>query len=241
MKDFIDDYSVGGDPLHENHVVVFANQKGGVGKSTICAHFANYLSDCRHVPVLVVDADLQHNLLEQRKDDLKQNDEKPPYIVRGLSLSNPESVRTFMEFCKGLPGTTIVDAPGNLSQQGLVEVFMAADFIMIPFLFDLNSIRSTRTFVLTILKLRKAHPEMNPQLVFFPNLKRPGVGNSEETEAWKNISKFFSQFGKMAMGIGQHQDIRRYNTMSSNKKARKFLKNSFDSFFHIIYNLDDDD
>ena len=57
--------------LTDNHIVLFANQKGGVGKTTLCALFANYL-DNKNVPLLVLDADIQQTLKDRRDDDLKQ-------------------------------------------------------------------------------------------------------------------------------------------------------------------------
>lgn len=33
----------------DNKIILFANQKGGVGKTTICGLFSNYLADTRKV------------------------------------------------------------------------------------------------------------------------------------------------------------------------------------------------
>ena len=41
--------------------IVFANQKGGVGKSTLACHFAWWLAEHGHPRVLVVDLDAQGN------------------------------------------------------------------------------------------------------------------------------------------------------------------------------------
>jgi chromosome partitioning protein len=42
--------------------IVFGNQKGGAGKSTLCALLANYLAIEKQVPVLVLDMDSQQSL-----------------------------------------------------------------------------------------------------------------------------------------------------------------------------------
>ena len=42
----------------KNRKIVFANQKGGVGKSTLCILFANYLA-WKKQQVCVIDTDLQ--------------------------------------------------------------------------------------------------------------------------------------------------------------------------------------
>ena len=47
-------------------IVTFANQKGGVGKTTLCVTFANYLLT-KGVNVVVVDCDFQHSILKCRR------------------------------------------------------------------------------------------------------------------------------------------------------------------------------
>ena len=55
-----------------NKIILFArNIKGGVGKTTLCATFANYLR-MDGKKVVVVDADLQQSLAFHRQDDLKR-------------------------------------------------------------------------------------------------------------------------------------------------------------------------
>ena len=52
----------------KNRKVVFANQKGGVGKSTLCILFANYLA-AKGKSVCIIDTDLQKTILMQRRKD----------------------------------------------------------------------------------------------------------------------------------------------------------------------------
>ena len=49
----------------KNKKVVFANQKGGVGKSTLCILFANYLAS-KGKDVCIIDTDLQKSLTTYR-------------------------------------------------------------------------------------------------------------------------------------------------------------------------------
>lgn len=44
-------------------IVTFANQKGGVGKTTLCVTFANYLV-MKGARVVVIDCDSQHSILK---------------------------------------------------------------------------------------------------------------------------------------------------------------------------------
>ena len=52
----------------KNKKIVFANQKGGVGKSTLCILFANYLA-AKGKDVCIIDTDLQKTILMQRRKD----------------------------------------------------------------------------------------------------------------------------------------------------------------------------
>lgn len=49
-----------------NAIVVFANQKGGVGKTTLCTTFANYMTAKGH-PVLVIDCDAQQSIYKNAR------------------------------------------------------------------------------------------------------------------------------------------------------------------------------
>ena len=91
--------------MKKNLKIVFANQKGGVGKTTLCMLFANYLAS-KNKPVCVIDTDLQKTIFTQREDDLKENGEEVeiPYVVQAFSLKDPENVRQLMESVEETPG-----------------------------------------------------------------------------------------------------------------------------------------
>src|SRR5574344_490892 len=103
----------------ENLKVVFANQKGGVGKTTLCTLFANYLANKKE-NVLVVDADLQKSIYTQRQSDAQVYEDEPPYEVQAILLDSLENVHKIMDFASQLPGYVLFDAPGNISEDGLV-------------------------------------------------------------------------------------------------------------------------
>ena len=51
-------------------IILFSNIKGGVGKTTLCAHFAEYLS-MKGFPIVAVDADLQASLSRHREREMR--------------------------------------------------------------------------------------------------------------------------------------------------------------------------
>ena len=102
-------------------VITFGNQKGGVGKTTLCTLFANYLASIGR-KTLVVDCDNQQTITEKRKADIKKyTDAKFLYNVQSFSISNVENVQNLMNNLRKMNGVILIDAPGNLAQQGLIH------------------------------------------------------------------------------------------------------------------------
>ena len=62
--------------------IVLGNQKGGVGKSTLCVMLANYLTLIKKKEVLIMDMDFQKTIEEHRiGDNVLFNDEMPYEIL----------------------------------------------------------------------------------------------------------------------------------------------------------------
>jgi chromosome partitioning protein len=235
--------------ITDNNIILFANQKGGVGKTTLCAMFANYLAE-QNVRLLVLDADIQQTLKKQREDDLKQlkvqyQDKDPnsliPYKVQSVTISNQQNTRTIMEYLKKTAGTIIIDTPGNLSQDGFVELIAKTDYIICPYHYDMNTLGSTRAFALAVLKLKMSYPNIKAKILFVCNNHEKKVGKAEELQAFKKIDDYFKKFGTLMPRINHRAEIMmRYNTISNGKEVEKDLNPCFSSLFETIYNKDKD-
>ena len=55
-------------------VVLFSNIKGGVGKTTLCAHFSEYLNE-KGMSVSAADADIQASLTRHREREIEADPE----------------------------------------------------------------------------------------------------------------------------------------------------------------------
>ena len=77
-----------------NKIIAFANQKGGVGKTTLCILFADYLA-WKKKDVVLLDADDQRSVTTKREKDVEFFGEEPPYEVQhvGIQLSFHSSMR----------------------------------------------------------------------------------------------------------------------------------------------------
>ena len=139
--------------MNKTIIITFANQKGGVGKTTLCTLFANYLV-AKGKSVIVVDCDGQQTIYEKRQADRKKySDEQVKYNIQAFSIANIDNVRNLMKNLRQMPGVVLIDAPGNLAQQGLIPLFAQTDYIVCPYQYEITSINSTVVFVRFILRL----------------------------------------------------------------------------------------
>ena len=113
----------------KNKKIVFANQKGGVGKSTLCILFANYLA-WKKQDVCIIDTDLQKTIMMQRKKDKElYPTTEEPYNVQDFDVADPETMQQLMDSASQTEGYVLFDSPGNVSEDGLVPMFTNADYM----------------------------------------------------------------------------------------------------------------
>ena len=108
----------------KNKKIVFANQKGGVGKSTLCILFANYLA-AKGKDVCIIDTDLQKTIqMQRRKDKLIYEGEEEPYNVQDFDVTDVETMQTLVDSASQVEGFVLFDSPGNISEDGLAPLFV---------------------------------------------------------------------------------------------------------------------
>ena len=130
-------------------IVTFANQKGGVGKTSLCVTFANYLVT-KGVRVFVVDCDYQRSIIKCRKVDCdKFGSSLIPYEVEPASLTNPAKITEMTARLHNDPSieVVLVDSPGSLASEGIVALFANSDIIVVPFHYDVVTVSSTAGFL----------------------------------------------------------------------------------------------
>ena len=208
--------------------VVFANQKGGVGKSTLCILFANYLAYKRK-PVCIIDTDLQKTIMMQRQKDAQVYEGmEEPYIVQGFDVSEPELMQQLMDSASQVEGYVLFDSPGNVSEDGLVPLFADADYIVCPYEYEDKTLDSTGVFVQVINALKEHNPEMHAQLFFVPNRIDPRIGTTEEQRMWTATNDIFQQIGKVTPMVNSRATLKRINTYELLATQREAVKGAFD-------------
>ncbi|MDP3085380.1 MAG: ParA family protein [Rubrivivax sp.] len=125
-------------------VIVIANPKGGVGKSTLATNLAGCLAAAGHA-VMLGDADRQHSAAQWLA-------QRPPQLplIRGWEVDQDRIVRP-------PKGTThvVLDTPAGLHGGRLDAVLRIADRVLIPLQPSLFDIQATHAFVQTLRAHRR--------------------------------------------------------------------------------------
>lgn len=219
-------------------IVTFANQKGGVGKTSLCVTFANYLV-MKGVRVVVIDCDFQHSILKCRKADLKHyGEELIPYEVWSHEPNSSEAMITLIEKLHNDPGIDVVlmDSPGSLKADGLMPMFVNSDIIAVPFHYDLVTVPSTASFLMFLDRLRKAvGSRMKARLFIIPNLHDNRVGKRTELLLWDNTRDTFSNYGYVTSKIPRRADLQRFSTIAGLDLAQAAVTPVFDKIYDSIF------
>lgn len=229
-----------------NKIIVFSNQKGGVGKTTLCALFANFLTFVKGVQVFVVDGDPQIALTDHRRTDLEKLTEEFPgedpeehvgYVISQASLDNGNDTSELMMGLRGQDFTSIIDSPGSLSEEGMMPILANCDFIIVPLTYDEDTLKVTRNFMHLIYLLKKNYPQIKSRLIFLPNRKHFNRGTAAENELWKKSDEYFSNFGIVLSDhkIKDVKPVQNYDTVSISKAQLDYVQPAFEKIFNIIY------
>ena len=190
-----------------NKFILFSNIKGGVGKTTLSAHFTEYLAEHEY-PVAAVDADLQASLSRHRERDVKEDPKRPlPWEVIKLNTFDGEKVKAVVKKLKQVDGIIVVDCPGNLNDNNLSILFEAADFIVVPMAFDVDTTDATNIFINVVKKRSKA------KLLFLPNRINVSEGRAQDLAIRDKDIKDLNKVGKVMPRIKQSVVIKRYTTI----------------------------
>lgn len=221
--------------MQDNIIITFANQKGGVGKTTLCTLFANYLVAHRK-KVLVIDCDVQQTISFRRKADLqKYKDVTIPYNIQPFNIANATNVQNLMTNLRKMQGIILIDAPGNLTQQGLIPIFANSDYIICPFQYEVTSINATATFISFIYKIRAKLSKDVAQLFLVDNSHDKRFGKKEELELWQMTAKRFSEYGLITPMVEYRAEMRRYTTLYLMKTQEVIISPAFDFIYNHIF------
>ena len=108
-------------------VVLFSNIKGGVGKTTLCAHFSEYLNE-KGMSVSAADADIQASLTRHREREIEADPEHAvSWEIVKLNTLDAGKLKADMKKLRQKDGIVVIDCPGNLNDNNLAIIYSQAD------------------------------------------------------------------------------------------------------------------
>jgi chromosome partitioning protein len=219
-------------------VISFANQKGGVGKSTHCALFAQYLCD-KEMKVHVIDMDYQMSLVNKRKNDesfslLEMREQDTAMFDNSLNytieaVTPIEIINYLKQIESDKESVYIIDTPGSLSNQNVIKTLYKSDFIIIPFDYSELKLDSTAVFIQLIKKFR-----IPAKLIFLPNdIDRRYREN--RPEAVDKINNILGEHGVIAPAVYHLADIKRFSTLEITARQKEIILSTYDFIFQFVF------
>ena len=180
--------------------IVFANSKGGCGKSTLATNLASFYAR-QGVAVTLLDYDRQGWASQW----LQRRSEQAP-LIRGIAAFESENVCSTRNWFMRIPRDTervIIDTPAGLSGQKLVDMVAQADMIIVPVLPSSIDIHCATRFISSILlsgafrhgdkkllvlanRVRKNTRSLVKLDMFLNGLKLPRAGDIRDTQNYVN-------------------------------------------------------
>lgn len=173
-------------------VIVVANPKGGVGKSTLATNIAGCLAAAGHA-VMLGDVDRQQSARQWLALRPPQSPAISGWDVAGNDIVKPPKGTTHV----------VLDTPAGLHGKRLDAVMRIADRILIPLQPSLFDIQATHAFVLALREHRRAgevqlglvgmrvreHTRANEQLHHYPStVPVPVVGWLRDTQNYVQLA-----------------------------------------------------
>lgn len=199
--------------------IIIGNQKGGAGKSTLTMLLANFLTLTKFCRVTVIDMDYQQSIA-QKFDKAKVLENAEPYDVLPATLQSFPVLRKVL--LKNPKDVAIIDLPGKLDDDGLFEVFKAADLFLCPFAYDEFTFESTILFTLVLRKLRPAIP-----MIFIPNR----IKANAKFEIMQEVNEQLLKFGIITETLPDRIDFQRTNTFQTPLSLHELVNPIFEQIY----------
>ena len=206
-------------------IILFSNIKGGVGKTSTCALFGEYLHE-KGYSLKVLDADIQASLSRHRDRELAANPAAiVPWEVISIDASDRQGLLSAIDDAKNFPGIVLVDMPGTVNAANLDLLYKAADMAVIPISYDFDTIDATGIFINVIRGVVK-----DLSLVFLPNRINTTENRADEMKQREETVKILGRIGKVTPRIKQSVVIKRYSTPYPLDKYQKAaVEHAFDA------------
>lgn len=213
--------------------VIMTSCKGGVGKTELCASSALFMVE-KGIPVKVIDADIQQSLFRHRQRDLAGHpNEWIPYSVDFLNTTDIDTVKKVMEKISSLPCCFLIDCPGNVSDPALSHIYRTADYAIVPFELNADSVDATVMFA----EIFKEH--FKAKMFFIPNKVSPIYEKRGEVrKAREDAEAVLSKLGTVTPDIKLTTHLNGYSTLDLlDWEKRRYVRDAFIPFTAPIWKI----
>lgn len=237
--------------MQKNKIIVFANSKGGVGKSLLCALFANFLAEHR-IKVRVVDMDVQKSILTKRQTDLKgeREQENPndkakgklqdPYVVSTYNHtpnSRYEDYYNHLRYSDDFD-VVLIDTPGQMPDGWVGDMLISADLVIVPFKYEGYTLAGTIKFFRALIACGSLNAEERDKSLLkvacIPNFVKSNTGTKSEKETWKFWDDYVSKFADILPPVHETVELERFNTLFFLKKQKNYVSEAFKKCCELI-------
>ncbi len=180
-------------------VIIFGNQKGGVGKSTSTLLAANaFSSPPFNLKVKVIDLDEQQTIGYLYEGEIERGTRPIWEIIPYPESITGGKIHKFLKvFNKAMDECDLlfVDLPGYLEEGGKTDtVSPMADFVFIPFTPSDKDIYSTQTYLLAMLdKIKQVEEEQERSLKVVPFVNKIDTRVRSQLTYVKGILEAFDE------------------------------------------------
>ena len=212
-----------------NKIILFTKIKGGVGNTSCCALYAQYLYESGY-PVMVLDADIQASLSRHRERELAANpDVAVPWEVSTIDTTDRQILQSSIDEVKKFEGVVLIDMPGTLNASNLDLLYQAADMAVVPISYDFDTIDATGIFIKVIKRVKDI------RLMFLPNRINSTENRADDMKQREETVKILGRIGRVTPRIKQSVVIKRYSTISALDKYQKAaVEYAFDAIVEQI-------
>jgi len=227
-------------------IIIFGNQKGGIGKSSLSVMVANALSQKPHnKKVTVIDTDQQKSLVKLRLMDSEDFEGVLPYPILNYNVS------TLEHNIKDLDSRNdylIIDTGGKLDknlptdQQEISRIINYVDVLFVPFVAGNFALESTLDYLKFVIQFRALREKENRpfKIVGLVNMYRERTKNAKFLLSEIDQLKNMVNIPFMQTQLKEYTLFRDTDTLETfynkNNKSDKAIRN-FTKFFDELHTI----
>ena len=208
-------------------VLSVANQKGGVGKTTITALLACSLALNQKKKVLVLDCDNQASITDVRNVEKQFLKGDPPFDI--IRISPEKVLKNLKEYVQY--DIVFIDIPrftSTRNDSGAMKMLYLCDAVLIPFLGSPTDYFSTVAFVEALEKLSKAEHKEDFFYYGFLNQRRRLKMEKDAMKGLKN--KGLPIFDNYLSSLVRFNDFSTYKSVLSTKAGKERFEPFYKEF-----------